>query len=184
MDTNKKPRLLQLNGFKNAIFNTGAEPRELNLLELANLNQMIRSHIKTCSEMISSLNYFKDFESKIEKVLEDSFREEDNEYEIGNEFCMYLENQGGCSSNNEAAVIIQTDYEKKFGKSSLLFDPEHSYCYVYSKDKEEARKFLLFTYNKYIKPTLEPWYEGFDEFMQLLEKAPQKDKVHFIYLGH
>lgn len=46
-------------------------------------------------------------------------------------------------------------YEDKYGKNhTLLFDSEYSFCYVYTKDKEEAKRFLLFTYNDIVKPFL------------------------------
>lgn len=181
MDTKNKPNLLQLHSFNKAVFNTGGAPRELTLLELMKLSQMINSHLKACSEMIHYLQYYKDFESNLEEVLKDSFREDDNEYSIGASFPMFMDD---VKNNDQAAEIIKKEFKEEHGENTLIFDPEHSHCYVYTKNKEEARKFLLFTYNKYIKPTLEPWYEGFDEFMKEFLAAPKEERNQFVFLGN
>jgi hypothetical protein len=55
-----------------------------------------------------------------------------------------------------------------------------SYCYVYTRDRKEAKQFELFTYRKHIKPQLEAWYEGWDDFVKLWENTSQEDKDNFV----
>ena len=86
------------------------------------------------------------------------------QYQIGENFAAFLGmgrkiNPGyTVSDNGEASYWIKKEYKKRFGKKAvnkLDFDPESSYCYIYTTDKEEAIRFELWAYERIIKPALE-----------------------------
>lgn len=59
------------------------------------------------------------------------------------------------ADNNVAAIKIRKMYEKKFGKKhTLRFDSESEYCYVYTKNREEAEQFVWWSFKDIIEPVL------------------------------
>lgn len=185
-----KEPFIQLEAFKNAVFTLGDNSREFNLLELIELSDLIRSHLKITAEIFHYLKYYQNFLTKIDGILdniESEWNEDDiKEYQIGEDFAWYLGATKKLKNhdNHTAGEIIKKDYETKFPKHSLLFDSEYSYCYVYTKDRKEAERFLKFTYNKFIYPALKPWYTGFEEFQKTLDNATQKQKQKFNLLKY
>ncbi len=63
----------------------------------------------------------------------------------------------GFCNNAEASEIVKSDWKKQFPywEKDLEFDPESSFCYVYTKRRDVARAFRWWAYNKYIKHHLE-----------------------------
>ena len=85
--------------------------------------------------------------------------DDDCVYSVGGSFAMFLgalSENGIFEDNGKAAKIIKKDWAIEFPnwKDELDFDPETSYCYVYTKNRDVAREFSWWTYNKYIKESL------------------------------
>jgi hypothetical protein len=188
MNKKQDTPFFQLNGFEKAVVTLGDNTRELSLLELMRLGEMIKSHLIGCSHMMQPLSYYEDYENKIDQILEDEYnnfltidQEEENEFvfNVVENFAMYIE---GCQSNHDAKQIVKKDYEKEFPNHTLEFDAEHSYCYVYTKDMEEAKRFSLFVYRKYIKPVLDKWSPGFKEFMEEFKNLSPEDQMLFAHI--
>lgn len=62
--------------------------------------------------------------------------------------------------NHDIYRKIKELYEKEFGiidKRKMSADPEHSCLYIYFYDKEEAIRYLNWSYEKFIKPTVNEW---------------------------
>lgn len=191
-DMSEKTPFLQLDSFKGAEFNIEGKTKSYSIMEMLKLKDFIDSHLKMCAYHWRDLNYYKDYdEAKVEQYLSEQEegqtqaqeylnQDEEIEYSLGDNFAKFLETSNGrFVDNNEAAKIIKKEYTEKFGENTLVFDPEMSHCYVYTKDREEAKRFLLFVYNKHIKPYLEPWYKGWDDFVKDFKNASELDKQKF-----
>jgi len=186
----EKQPFIQITAFKGAEFNINGETKSYSIMELFKLKDFLKGHLKTCAYLWRDLNYYKDFETKVDKYLTEQEegqeqaqeylgQDEKFEYSIGDNYAKYLE----VSDNNKASRILKKEFTKKFGKNTLQFDAESSHCYVYTKDKEEAKQFLLFVYEKYIKSYLEPWYDGFDDFATEFNNATELEKQMFDHLA-
>jgi len=171
MDKNKKTPLIQMNGFKDAIFTVGGKTTKRSISDLSKLADTIQSHLENCRFMAHELDRYKEnYLETIDDILENQkkdFTEEDKEYSLGNNFAFYID---GAKSNDDAVRVIKADIEKEMPGNSLTFDPEYSFCYVYTENRDEAKAFLVYVYEKYIAPKLEPWREGFSEFTKKNEK--------------
>lgn len=191
----KKP-FVQFNGFNGATFNIDGKTKPYSVMELFKMKNVLDSHLKNCSHMWAHLEYYKDYgEARIEQRLkeqEDGIKtaqdyleqDEEFEYSIGDNYADYIKTSTGVmSDNHKAAKIIKKEYTKQFGKNTLVFDSEMSYCYVYTKDKKEAKQFMLFVYEKYIKPYLEPWCDGFDNFTLDIKNSSDVDLQLFKHLS-
>lgn len=189
---NSKPNFLQVDGLNPAVFNINGQTREFNIFELVEFYEFLKDHLITCSHLINTLNFYSNFEETLDERLDEmekDFKERNNsrEYCVGNNFAKFIntthkipKSKVKMSDNHKACKIVKRDYEEQFGKKhTLTFDAEMSYCYIYTKNREEAKQFELFAYNKYIKPVLESWYTGWDQFVKLWKSAPQnlKDKL-------
>ena len=186
-----KTSFIQLDSFKGAKFNINGETKSYSIMQLFKMRNVIDQHLKNCAYLWRDLNYYKDFETKVEQLLSEQeegqtqsqeYLNQDKkiQYSLGENFAKFLETSNGrFADNHEAAKIIKKKYTEKFGDNTLEFDSEMSYCYVYTKNKDEAKQFLLFVYEKYIKSFLEPWYEGWNEFVKEFNDAPETDKQLF-----
>jgi hypothetical protein len=195
---NKEVHFLELNGLTPAVFNINGHTKEFNIFELMKVGTLIQRHLKSCSILVEDLNFYRHFEKNLDELLDNmeekfkSLPRAQKYYCVGNNFARFLDtahevpNSGGkrLCNNNEASKIIERDYKEAYGENTLKFDAEMSYCYVSTKSREEAKCFELFVYNKYIKPQLEPWYEGWDEFVKLWKETPQEDKNEFAFFNH
>jgi len=174
-----KEPFISMNAFENTIFNINGETREFNLIELLEMSDMIKEHLNICSYIAHYLNCYKDYENKIDSEIDDMELEINSgditEFSVGGEFNFFM----GLSDNNAAAKKIKKDYTEEYGENTLIFDAEHSYCYVYTKNKAEAKQFQLFTYNNYIKPFLNNWNNGFEQFNELINDSKYKYKFQF-----
>ncbi len=178
----KTTPFIQLDAFKNGVVTLGDNTREFNFLQLLELSDMIKEHLKACGNMIHYLSYYNEFLEKISERLDNQetlFEQEENdEYKVGENFAMFTHSgtEIGMADNHEAGRLIKKAYEKKFKDHTLIFDCESSYCHVYTKDRAEAKRFLEFTYREFVRPVLEPWYVGYEEFSNLFREASDKDK--------
>ena len=88
------------------------------------------------------------------------------------------------ADNHTAAKILKKAYEKAYPKDKVLFDPECSHCYVYAKNKETAKRFLLWMYENYIKDWLKKndveHYAQFELDYKNSEKELQQYFVHLM----
>lgn len=181
MEENKVP-FLQLNAFNDAIFTINGQTKVMTLIELTSAMDFIKEHLKNCSQILPALRYYDNFEDNIEKILNDSFIDGDPDddtdigsYSIGDEYATYMK----LSDNHEAADVLKYSYKEMYGENTLDFDPERSNCYVYTYDRNEAKQFLLFVYNKYIKSELVGWYDGYEKFCGELSTSEHKNR--FLY---
>ena len=188
----EKQPFVEITAFKGAEFNINGETRTFSIMELFKLKDVLKEHLKTCAHLWRDLNYYKDYdEAKVDKYL--SEQEEDQEqvqeykeelqYSLGENFAKFLGTSSVMADNHQASDILKKEYTEKFGENTLEFDAEMSHCYVYTKDKQEAKQFLLFVYEKYIKSYLEPWYEGWDEFIEEFNNATELEKELFDHLS-
>jgi len=169
----KKTKLtLESTGLSGVVFTLGKEQKKIGLASLQRMKGFIGRYLYLCEQMLPYIKYYRGFTRKIEKVLDESKKKEERkiEYSVGEDFALFTGDRLDAKSplncicdNHTAAKKIKALYEKKYGKSTLQFDTEASYCYVYTKDREEAKRFLLFTYRTIIKPVLDQLKAGRNE---------------------
>ena len=160
---NKKP-LITLEKKANGIeFSLGSETRIMTPKEVQETIEFFEEWQEWYENYIHYARYYKDY--SIEKI-EEGLKEDDldiekgdmEEYSIGSNFASFLQlkTKKGIANNHEVSKIIEDDWKKEFPEFSdkLTFDSEHSYCYVYTKDREVAKKFLWWSYIKYKKEKL------------------------------
>jgi len=178
----KSPFIL-MEAFKKTVFTIGGNAREFNFFEMIRLSNLIKKHLNTCVNMHHYLDCYQNFLEKIDDRLnkeEENWkkhREDKKYYHVGEDFAMFTnsETEMGMCDNHAAEEIIRKVYEKQFPNHTLEFDSESSYCCVYTECRPEAKRFLEFTYREFIRPTLEPWFEGYEEFQKLMENATDED---------
>jgi len=113
------------------------------------------------------IHVLKQYENySLEKIREElnleekDFDDDNNEYRIGDEFSAFIETSsknGKMADNHQASKIIRKDWDKEFPEHAkdIIIDAEMSYCYIYTKQKDVAEKFLWWSYNKYKKPVID-----------------------------
>lgn len=151
--------------FENGIeFKIGKEKKTLSWKSVFDLKNTLSHHCDWYNDWFHYVSYYTDWNIKIIEEHLDSFEETEElnamEYSLSDNYAMFTRSKssnGLMCDNHDAAKILKTEYKKEFGIKSvkkLIFDPEMSYCYIYTKDKEEAKRFLWWVYKKYISPTL------------------------------
>lgn len=193
-EEHKKP-FMQLDGFKDALFNLGDNTRKMTFLELMDMHEIIRGHLVTCCRLFHDLKYYHNFEDRISRMLDeqeeqykDHFADDGQPlfYSVGGNFGGFMEIStiSGYSNNNEAARVLEEKYKQLNPDNTLEFDAEMSYCYVYTRDRKEAEEFLVYSYREIIRPFLAPWLENWETVAKLIENSPEhKARINsMIYL--
>jgi hypothetical protein len=146
----------------------------------------LKKNLKIRAELAPTLDYYKDFETKIDSLLDEdekNWNDSDEKiYSIGANYAEFLgtsfgEHEIKWADNHQAAMILKKEFSKLYPDNKLVFDTEASHCYVYTKDRQEAKTFLTWVYNTYIKDYLKDWYEGWDEFVEEFNKAKDTDQL-------
>lgn len=130
--------------------------------KIADFLNFVEYYEKWYSHWIIYMAYYDDkYPKGIDKILDDNEEgwggdEKDRSYSIGANYATFTSDDFKVVDNHEAADKIKEIYEKEFGVDHTLeFDPEQGNCYIYTKDRKEAKQFLEFMYTKIIKPTLD-----------------------------
>lgn len=163
-----KSLIVDVSSFGKIKFSIGSEEKVVTIQTTSEIVQMLNDAIEHYSYWSRYIDYYKDFSlEKIEEILkqeESHFEEDHNNYDVGENFAAFLQlksESGRFADNNEAIKIIEKDWVAEFGKShSLDFSSEMSMCCIYTSDREEAKKFIWWSYNKYIKPVLDSFTKG------------------------
>jgi hypothetical protein len=156
-------------GVKGIKFSIDGKEKLLSLEGVEKLRRHINSWFQYAEHWSHYIRYYNGYGPKkikkrldqMEKDYEDYKEDYPNgvEYEIGENFAQYLEivHENGYHSNNEAAREVKKMFKKDYPDlvKNLNFDPESSYCYVYTKDRYTAEVFKQWSYDKIIKPKLD-----------------------------
>lgn len=188
MSKDKKENFIEIFGFKPIEFKIEGKVKKVSILKAAELYSFLGKHLKTCASMMHELDWYNNYEEKLDGRLNEIEKEWDDdqrevEYECGANYAQYLgtsrEVYKGLkmSDNHKASKILKKEFGKLYPDNTLLFDAESSHCYVYTKNKEEAKTFLLWVYNTYIKPSLKDWYEGWEDFVKEWNEADDSKKI-------
>lgn len=187
----ERKSFIQLTSFQGAKFNIDGKTKSYSIMKLLKLKDFLDTHLKYCAYIYRDLDYYQDYETKVDQYLteqEEGMKQaqehlkqgEEFEYSVSENFTKFLQTSNGIMlDNHQASKILKKEYTEKFGDNTLLFDAEMSYCYVYTKDREEAKQFLLFVYEKYIKSFLELWYDGFNEFATEFKNSTPEETQMF-----
>lgn len=158
---NKKKLEAELISYKKIKFKIGEESTELNIKSIIELQKMLNDFIVYYENWEPYIDYYSKFtKDKISRNINDILNDS-GEYMIGENFALFLDTGDEVSdgyvlaNNNEAAEIIKEKYTTEYPDNTLQFDPEYSYCYIYTKDKDEAINFIWWSYKNIIKPKLE-----------------------------
>lgn len=130
---------------------------------LISVQNYIENIIKYNSYWSMLVDKYQNFDApKVNSILEKQKENKTELYYIGENFADYMDIINDAiykqPDNNLAAEIIKKDFKKDFGLNKLKklsFRPETSYCHIYSKDKNIASEFMLWSYDKYIKPKIQ-----------------------------
>jgi hypothetical protein len=157
--TKKGPILLANSNIDGVNFRIGDKIANLTPENANNLKEFVTYYIDWYNHWKHFMNYYKNYsKEKIIKLLNKS-KNADNEYSIGENFAAFTYDtlpDSNTQDNYKACEKVKELWEKEYGKDhTLKFDPECSYCYVYTKDFDEAIKFKLFVYNNIVKPELD-----------------------------
>ncbi len=142
-------------------FKIGKEKKILSWKSIFKLRDSLSEHCDWYENWYPYVNYYKNWnEQSVGKYLDkmEEKKSQNIEYSLGGNYSIFLRTKSGIMcDNHKAADIIKREYKKEYGKESvnkLIFDSEMSHCYIYTKDREEAKRFLWWIYQKYIKPTI------------------------------
>ena len=162
IEEKEKIAIILSNSFSGVKIELGNQERLMDSKTVIGIVDHLKEWLDWKVEWDHTVGYYKDFsKEKIEKDLNETEKKwekydeplEDRFYSIGGNYAQYLD----LRSNNEAEEKIKNDFNIEFPQFNniLEFDVEHSYCYIYTKDREVAEIFTWWTYNKYIKPILD-----------------------------
>lgn len=173
VEVKKTPFSMKNNSVFGITFSLGSETRTFNLEDIKSISSHLESWLEWEEEWGYTIGFYKDYSLESIKIdldeQEKGFGEDDgNEYSIGENFAKYLEissDSGMWSDNHKASKIISKEWAKEFPEyeKDLTFDSEMSFCYVYTKKREVAEKFSWWSYNKYIKPTIDDILNDIEE---------------------
>lgn len=162
----EQPTLFLENSANGVKMTLGDASRVLDAKTVSSVVAHLEQWLEWYQDWIHKARYYKDYSlEKIDKELDqdeknwEDWDDSTREYSIGDDFASYLglSTEAGFCDNGKASKIVKSDWEKEFPqwKDELMFDPESSFCYVYTKNREVARTFSWWAYNKYIKHHLE-----------------------------
>lgn len=140
----------------------GEVSRVLDVKTISSMVSHFEQWLEWYEHWVHKARYYKEYSiEKIEIDLDrqkkdwDDWDDSNKEYSIGDDFASYLElhTESGFCDNGKASDIVEEDWKKEFPhwKDELIFDAESSFCYVYTKNRDAAREFSWWSYNKYIK---------------------------------
>jgi len=159
------PKLELLNNSVQGVKLTlGDVSRELNVESVQGIVSHLKQWLSWREHWVHVLKQYENY--SLEKIREEldqeekDFDDENSEYRIGDEFSAFLETaskNGRMADNHQASKIIKADWKKEFpeNEKDIIIDAEMSYCYIYTKNKDVAEKFLWWSYNKYKKPVID-----------------------------
>lgn len=160
MSKNDSNLVIGRNGLDYVYIDVGSERKVIfDMKTLIEIRDTLDDFIVFMSEMSQVVNYYYDFLEKIDDLLkkqEDDWSDpEPVEYSVSENYALYLkaldENQSKFD-NKAAAEILEREYREEFGENDLKFEPETSYCFIYTENKEDAKRFLKWVYEKHIRP--------------------------------
>lgn len=162
MKNKKIPILLSSEKFGELKLQIGKEISKIsNWKNIIEIQSFINDFIQYTEYWNQYIYYYKDYSmDKIKKFLDQQDIDRIDEYSIGENFALFtqdkMSNSNNIPDNDAAAKKIKKMYEKKFGKNHELdFEPESSYCYIYTTNRKEAEQFLWWSYTEIIKPILD-----------------------------
>lgn len=162
--------------------------KTINVLSAMEMADIVKDYQHTISHHIHTMNYYRHYDENIEEYLDKEEKNRDPEeptmeYEVGGNYAFFLETKHDTghgvvyADNHKAAKLIKTAYKKAYPDAAITFDPELSHCYAYAKTREEAKRFMLWMWEHYIKPWVEENKEGWDDFVEVYEKADKTQKA-------
>lgn len=149
------------NSANSILLKIGDESKKLSPEIVMDMNNHLSKWLKMYDHYIHYAKMYKNF--SIKTVKEDLDRQEkefefnDDYYRIGENYATFIIHiNDKVTDNNKASDVIRKDFKKEFPKYAkyLEFDPEHSFCYIYIKNREVAEKFIIWAYEKYIRDVL------------------------------
>lgn len=169
--------------------------KTINMLSAMEMVDLVRDYLRTISTHVHLMNYYRHYDKNIEEYLDNEEKNRDPEepkmeYEVGGNYAFFLQTKHntGCgvvyADNHKAAKLIKAAYKKDYPDAAITFDPELSYCYAYAKTREEAKRFMLWMWEHYIKPWVDDNLDGWDDFVAVHEKADKTQKAlltHYLF---
>jgi len=185
-----KPFVVTTKGYEGVKFEIGKETTTLNLIQSAELLNTLKDFVESVAQITTYVEYYNDFDKKIDDVVKKSYNKENKEYSIGGNYAMFLKTVHSIpgteikmTDNHKAAEILKVAYKKKHSKDKLIFDSELSDCYIYTKDKYTAKRFLLWIYENYIKSWLnDNDVEHYLQFEEDYKNSSSELKKYFNHL--
>jgi len=156
-------KFIEFKGFNKIDFTINGETKTIDLAYIIKLYSFLKENINFRSNILSYLVYYDNYINRIDEVLDNSYDEETKMYIIGEDFSIFLNND-----NHIAFKNVLENYLKKYKKHTLEYDIEYSYTNIYTYDRNEAKRFLTFVYEKYIKSFLEE-YKDFKDFKKIYD---------------
>ena len=93
------------------------------------------------------IKFYKNFDAKTcDKIIKKTV----NGFQVDENFAIFLENRG-IKTNSDAKILFQTEYVQS---SKISITDHKSHLTVESKDKKSLKDFIMWNYEKHIKPTL------------------------------
>lgn len=161
----EKLTLLLENSANGVKMTLGEASRILDAKTIGSVVRHLEAWLEWYQHWIHAAKYYKDYSlEKIDEELNlqeknwDDWDDSSREYSIGDDFASYLglSTEMGFCDNGKASKVVEDDWKKEFAQweKELSFDAESSFCYVYTKNREAAKAFSWWSYNKYIKEHL------------------------------
>ncbi len=153
--------------------------KRLNLISMIKFVDHIKANMKYISYQIQKMITYRNYAAEIDKNLDEdeNCEIESSQYNCGGNFAFFLDSK----SNYEACEIIESKYKDVQPDNKLIFDSESGFCYVYSDSRDEAKQFMIWMNDNYIKPWVDKNIDGWDELVDLLELVSEEDKKLFMY---
>lgn len=166
--------------------------KKINLFSVLELFDLLNDNLKTIGYHLSQMNMYRHYVDDIDADLdkqETHFDPENRVYTLGGNFAFFLQTKRDVgdtgiilADNNAAGKILKKAYNKAYPKNKIKFDTEMSYCYVETDSRKEAKRFMLWMNENYIKPWVDQHVEAWDEFVAIYDESTDERKSRIAQL--
>lgn len=160
--------------------------KKLNLFSMLELFDLLKGSLETIGYNLNQMNMYRHYADEVDTDLNDQeehFDEENRVYTLGGNFAFFVQTKKDLgdsgivmADNHAAGDIIKKAYKKAYPRNKIRFDTEMSYCYVETDSRTEARRFILWMNENYIKPWVDQHLESWEEFIALYNQSTDERK--------
>lgn len=165
--------------------------KKLSLFGVLHLFDHLKDNLKTLGYYIQQMNIYSHYADNIDEELDEDEKHFDGDYDryhCGGNFAFFLQTKHvvndeiAYADNNAAGDIIKKAYTEQYPDHKMNFNTEMSHCGVSTETRAEAKQFMLWMWEQYIKPWVDAHSEGWEDFVKQYKELPEEDQTRMSQL--